>query len=228
MGKTPLTDIGECLVSVGEYDFFFRPSFLAMTRIGSPTEIVQAFYDLHNDEATQLMQRAVEAYGRVPAWILEHIGQPQFSKRAVEVAATVLQACCDEDVAPLTGELKPGKTGRRGFVWRRGEMSIEMMIWVAQSLISHGVIGKARVRKLQRHESTETSREFNAVEYINAARTHFGIGRQEAESLTMTEFILLLNAKYPDQKGFTREEYDAVADDYLRRKQERLQKQMQK
>ena len=31
----------------------------------------------------------------------------------------------------------------------------------------------------------------------------------------MTEFTQLLAAKYPDQKGFTREEYDSVADDFL-------------
>ncbi|WP_229718530.1 DUF6246 family protein, partial [Yersinia enterocolitica] len=39
--------------------------------------------------------------------------------------------------------------------------------------------------------------------------------------LTMTEFQLLLKAKYPEDKGFTREEYDEImdADDRL---QERL------
>jgi hypothetical protein len=31
----------------------------------------------------------------------------------------------------------------------------------------------------------------------------------------MTEFQMLLAAKYPDQKGFTREEYDSIADEYL-------------
>lgn len=38
----------------------------------------------------------------------------------------------------------------------------------------------------------------------------------------MTEFQLLLAAKYPDQKGFTRDEYDAVVDDYLTKKTRRL------
>jgi hypothetical protein len=64
--------------------------------------------------------------------------------------------------------------------------------------------------------------EFKAFDYISAARTHFGMIREEASQLTMTEFQMLLAAKYPDQKGFTREEYDAIADDYMAKKAKRL------
>jgi len=99
------------------------------------------------------------------------------------------------------------------------------MIIVARSLIVHGVVGKAKVRKLQRHESENVSSEFNAFEYISAARTHLGMSREEAEQLTMTEFQMLLAAKFPEQKGFTKEEYDAVADDYLARKAKKLARQ---
>ncbi|WP_258923552.1 DUF6246 family protein, partial [Klebsiella pneumoniae] len=42
-------------------------------------------------------------------------------------------------------------------------------------------------------------------------------GLREASQLTMTAFQLLLAAKYPDQKGFTRDEYDAIANEYLAR-----------
>lgn len=45
---------------------------------------------------------------------------------------------------------------------------------------------------------------------------------RKAELLTMTEFQMLLAAKYPEQKGFTRDEYDAVADDYMAKKARRL------
>src|SRR5690606_26971143 len=101
----------------------------------------------------------------------------------------------------------------------------ENLILIAQSLIMHGVIGRAKVRKLQKHESEETTPEFHATEYIMAARNHFGISRDEAENLTMTEFAMMLNAKYPDQKGFTREEYDAVMDDDDRRWQEMIERE---
>uniref|UniRef100_UPI00223FBCDC DUF6246 family protein n=1 Tax=Klebsiella pneumoniae TaxID=573 RepID=UPI00223FBCDC len=57
---------------------------------------------------------------------------------------------------------------------------------------------------------------------IGAARTHFGMIREEASQLTMTEFQMLLSAKHPEQKGFTRDEYDAIADDYMAKKAKRL------
>ncbi|WP_256743926.1 DUF6246 family protein, partial [Cronobacter sakazakii] len=114
------------------------------------------------------------------------------------------------------------KASGKAFKMRRGAMDEFDMIVIAQSLITHGIIGKAKVRKLQRHESTQATSEFNAFEYISAARNHFSMSRAEAEQLTMTEFQLLIAAKYPEQKGFTREEYDSVADDYLARKKKRL------
>lgn len=56
---------------------------------------------------------------------------------------------------------------------------------------------------------------FRAVDYIRAARVHFNIIRSETEQLTMTEFVMMLKAKYPDEKGSAKDEYDAItkADD---------------
>lgn len=219
---TPYKEIGECLISFGDRDYFFRPSFSNMMRIGDPEEIVQAFYELHSDEYRSLARRSVEAYGGIPQWLMAYIGRPQFNKPVIYSAMNVLSACCDDNVSDLIGELRPGRTGRWSFVYRKGAMPVTDMILVAQSLIQHGIIGKAKVRKLQRHEGGEATTGFNAFEYINAARTGLELSRDEAEKLTMTEFQLLLAAKYPDQKGFTREEYDKVADDYLAKKARRM------
>jgi hypothetical protein len=41
-------------------------------------------------------------------------------------------------------------------------MPPESMVIVAQNLMMHGIIGKAKVRKLQRHETNETTSEFRA------------------------------------------------------------------
>ena len=221
---TPLKEIGECLISTGDSEYFFRPSLINMTRIGDPADIVQALYDLHNDEASEMVRQAISAYGAVPAWLAAHLSAPQYGRKAIIAAMTVLQACCAEDVGHLVGDIVPGKSGKWAFVYRKGKMSAAEMIIVARALIVHGVVGKAKVRKLQRHESESASSEFNAFEYISAARTHLGMSREEAEQLTMTEFQMLLAAKYPEQKGFTKEEYDAVADDYLARKARRLAK----
>lgn len=221
---TPLKEIGECLITVGDDDYFFRPSFLNMTRIGDPQEIVQAFYYLHNDEVTPLLQKALMAYGVVPEWLLRYMGRPQFAKQTIYAAMNVMQACCERDVSALTGELVPGKSGKWCMVYRKGAIPMQNIVLIAQSLITHGIIGKAKVRQLQRHETGKATTEFNAFEYINAARNHFGMSRQEAEQLSMTEFTLLLASKYPNEKGFTREEYDAVADEYMAKKAKRLKK----
>ncbi|MFK8259107.1 DUF6246 family protein [Erwinia sp. AnSW2-5] len=221
---TPYKEIGECLITAGEDEYFFRPSFAAMSRIGEPQEIVQAFYDLHNDEVTPLLQRGLDAYGTIPAWLLAHVSRREIGKPATLAAMSVLAACCERDLSRLIGEIIPGKSGKWTFVYRKGLMPAVEMVLIAQSLITHGIIGKAKVRQLQRHESNQATTEFNAFEYISAARNHFGISRDEAEQLSMTEFQMMLAAKYPDQKGFTREEYEATADDFLARQARRRAK----
>lgn len=227
---TPIKELGECLIGTDDREFFFRPSFRNMARIGEPAEIVQTFYDLCNDEATPLIQRAAQAYirdeySRLPDCVLRYIQSGLLTRKAIMAAHAVLTACCDDDIGALVGWMKPGKTRKRGFVWRPGSMPPENMVIVAQNLMMHGIIGKAKVRKLQRYETNETTAEFRAADYIMAARNHFGISRDEAESLTMTEFILLLNAKYPNQKGFTRDEYDAVMDEDDRRWQAMMEQE---
>lgn len=227
---TPIKELGECVIGTDTHEYFFRPSFRNMARIGEPDEIVQMFYDLCNDEETPLIQLAAQVYirdeySRLPDCVLRYIQSGLLNRKAVLAAHTVLTACCDDDIGELVGWMKPGKSRKRGFMWRPGTMPAPEMIIVAQNLMMHGIIGKAKVRKLQRYESNETTSEFRATDYIMAARNHFGISREEAENLTMTEFALMLNAKYPNQKGFTREEYDAVMDDDDRRWQALMQQE---
>ncbi|MCX3880065.1 DUF6246 family protein [Stenotrophomonas maltophilia] len=223
---TPIKELGECVIGFGDREFFFRPSFRNMARIGEPEEIVQAFYDLCNDETAPFAQRAAEAYvrdeySRLPDCVLRFMQSGLLSRKAIMAAHTVLTACCDDDIGDLVGWMKPGKTKRRAFVWHKGVMNPQDMVILAQSLIMHGIIGKAKVRKLQRHETNEKTSEFRAADYVIAARNHFGISKEEAGQLTMTEFQLMLIAKYPEQKGYTREEYDHAADDYFARRKRR-------
>lgn len=227
---TPIKELGECLIGTDDREFFFRPSFRAMARIGEPAEIVQTFYDLLSDDVTPLLQRAAEAYirdeySRLPDCVLRFMQSGLLSRKAIMAAHTVLTACCDDDIGDLVGWMKPAKSRKRGFVWRPGSLPPEDMIIIAQNLMTHGIVGKAKIRQLQRHESNETTPEFRATDYIMAARNHFGISRDEAENLTMTEFSLMLNAKYPNQKGFTRDEYDAVMDEDDRRWQAMMEKE---
>lgn len=220
---TALKEIGEIGISdsrEGGKDFLLRPSFAAMARLGEPAEIVRIYGTVNGSDTQQLLVACAGALKCVPAWV-----SPSFnllSERLLSASMHVMQSCCEEDLTAIIGEWKGWS---RYVVYRPGMMPRNDIVVMAQQLMQHGVIGKAKVRRLQRHDSGEATSEFRAFDYISAARSHFAMGREEAAALTMTEFQLLLAAKYPDQKGFTREEYDAVADDYMARKARRLAKE---
>ncbi|EBG0542797.1 hypothetical protein FIG92_11940 [Salmonella enterica subsp. enterica] len=215
-----LTDIGEMVISTRDDDYFLRPSFIAMTRIGSPDEIVAAYTTLNGGDAAGMFSGALEVFGEVPAWMVASVA-PAVSRRMVDAAMTVIQACCNRDVAPLVGELKGW--GTYTVVRRRGLMRDDELLVIARALLAHGVMGKAPLRQLQKNESRQAfTSGFRAVDYITAARSHFGISRDEAEQLTMTAFQLMLKAKYPEEKGFTRDEYDDIMAQHEKRKQQRI------
>ncbi|ASG44774.1 DUF6246 family protein [Citrobacter freundii] len=210
---TALTDIGVFTISdslEGGKDYFLRPSFEAITRIGNPEDIVKTFAIIHGSEVADLINICTVSLGGLPEWL-----SPSFNRAAEKLFFSswqVLQACCEEDLAPVIGEWKAWSNC---VVYRPGRMPKNDIIVMAQQLMQHGILGKAKVRKLQRHETGEKTNEFRSMDYIVAAQIHFGISEEEASGLTMTKFQMLLAAKYPEQKGFTKEEYEKIADDYL-------------
>lgn len=206
-------EYGEFIISTPDKDYFFKPSFDAMTRIGTPEQIVNALTLISGAEAQALIARAKHAYGEVPDWLFRALKKPAYGRNVLSTSMMVMQACCNDDCDELIGEWKPSRNGSK---YRLGKMPVTSIIVLANELMMHGIVGKVKVRKLQRNEGkNEFTDSFNAIEYINAARAHFGMNREEAEQLTMTEFVMMLKAKYPDEKGFTREEYDEImkADD---------------
>lgn len=210
---TPLLEIGEVGLSdsaEGGKDYLLRPSFEAMNRIGSPADIVKAYATIHGSDALALIELCSINPGQFAALLSPSMNR--ISEKILSQAMQVLQACCEDDLYPMIGEWKGWK---HCVVYRQGLMPKSDIIVMAQHLMQHGIIGKAKVRRLQRHESNESTTEFRPFDYISAARSHFEMNRAEASQLTMTEFQMLLAAKYPDQKGFTREEYDSIADEYL-------------
>ncbi|MTH47250.1 DUF6246 family protein [Intestinirhabdus alba] len=214
----PLIEIGEMRLSEareGGKDYVFKPSFAAMSSIGSPAEIVAIFSLIHGSEVNELLGKASLLNGKLPANIINTVLQ----RAADEILTSAMQVmhCCytgSADLQPLIGEWKGWS---RYVVYRPGLLPRGDIIVLAQQLMQHGIIGKAKIRRLQRHEANEYSNEFRAIDYIVAACNHFGISREEAAGMTMTEFTLRLAAKYPNEKGMTREEYDSVADAYLAR-----------
>lgn len=220
----PILEHGEMVLTDTNsgVDYFLRPSFSRLSRIGSPSDIVMTYSVLNGYEVVESINRLATAYGPVRDWVLANIRKSLYGRKILSAAMNVIHSCCDEDVTPLVGEWRPGN---KGVVYRHGAMSPIEVIIIARELAEHGVMGKAKVRKLQRYESAgEYSKEFHTAEYINAARIHFSMPRDEAEELTMTEYQLLMHAKYPQKQGLTRDEYDSVTDNYLKKKAARIAK----
>lgn len=121
-----------------------------------------------------------------------------------QAQATYVLAClCDQDDAtPLIGWFDDAG-------WHDGEMPAAERVIIAQHLMRHGIVGKAKPSK----GDGQFSDRFDASEYISAARVHLGLSSADAEALSMTELQTMLEMKFPESANGkpnvpTPEEYD--------------------
>lgn len=209
--RTPLTEIGELRISLADKSFFFKPSFRTMNEIGTPKEIVEMYATLNGADYLQTMQHIEGLPPGAQIQVMKTVSKPVYGRHVLSAAYIVMQACCEEDVSMLIGGWKPTARGVR---YVPGVMPVNDIIIIARNLLDHGIIGKSPLKVPQRSESQkQTTNEFNASQYIMSARTHFGMTREEAEDLSMTEFQQMIKNKYPEPPGMTREEYDQAYDD---------------
>lgn len=208
--RTPLTEIGEMRISLADRAFFFKPSFAAMARIGTGAEIVEIYAKLNGADYVRTMQHLEGLPFGAQLQVMKTVSRPIFGRHVLSAAFIIMQCCCEDDISVLIGSWKPTP---RGVKYIPGVMPVSDIITIARNLIEHGVIGKSPLKVPQRSESqAKTTSEFNISQYIISARTHFGISREEAEDLSMTEFQQMVKNKFPEPKGLTREQYDTVVD----------------
>ena len=125
-------------------------------------------------------------------------------EKAAQEAAYVLACLCDQDDAtPLIGWVD--EQGEPPGLMPPGEQVI-----VAQHLMRHGIIGKARPDTGEGRYSDR----FEAAEYIAAARVYLGLSSADAAELSMTEFQTMFEMKFPEANKKrdvpSREEYRAA------------------
>lgn len=208
--RTPLTEIGEMRISLADRSFFFKPSFAAMARIGTGAEIVEIYAKLNGADYVRTMQHLEGLPFGAQLQVMKAVSKPIYGRHVLSAAFIIMQCCCEDDISVLIGSWKPTP---RGVKYVPGMMPVSDIITLARNMIEHGVIGKSPLKVPQRSESqAKTTSEFNISQYIISARTHFGISREEAEDLSMTEFQQMIKNKYPEPKGLTREQYDTVVD----------------
>ena len=213
------TDIGEMVVSVKKQgilsckknDYVFIPSFENLSKLGEPADIIDAYTVLLSRKVYDAMNRFKEPSNYVIQYVLDkQLLQLQTAKR-------VLKCCCNDDITDLIGEGKK----------KKGLMPEQNIFLLAKTLLDYGVTGRAKVRISQRNESKSYTSEFKVNDYINNAIVHLGLSLEAAKKLTMTEYILLMSKKYPDNDGLTSQEYDAVVAQYKQQRAERLRRQTQ-
>lgn len=208
--RTPLTEIGEMRISLADRSFFFKPSFSAMARIGTGAEIVEIYSKLGGADYLRTMQHIGNLPFGAQIQVMKTLSTPVYGRHVLSAAFIIMQCCCEDDISVLIGSWRPTP---RGVKYVPGVMPVSDIITIAKNLIEHGVIGKSPLKVPQRSESqAKTTSEFNISQYIISARTHFGISREEAEDLSMTEFQQMVKNKFPEPKGLTREQYDTVVD----------------
>lgn len=206
--RTPLTEIGELRISLADKSFFFKPSFAAMNEIGTPKEIVEIYATLNGADYLQVMQHIEWLPFGAQMQVMKTVGKPAYGRHVLNAAYIVMQSCCQDDISVLIGGWKPTARGVR---YVPGLMPVNDIIIIARNLMDHGIIGKSPLKIPEKMEdgSKKTTNEFHASQYIISARTHFGMNREDAEDLSMTEFQQMIKNKYPEPKGFTREQREA-------------------
>ncbi|EBY6401612.1 hypothetical protein D5O63_26005, partial [Salmonella enterica subsp. enterica serovar Abony] len=98
-----ITYIGQAVIRAGDKEIFLNPSFLAMSRIGTPEQIVDVFVKVHA--------------GHYPK---HRISDPQILKAAnascfaemAAAAANVVKRCSEGDVAEVIGSYSVTSAGR--------------------------------------------------------------------------------------------------------------------
>ena len=157
------------------------PTFSNISKLGSPVEIVELFKSFTSPGA---------------AW------------HKFNIAVSVLNACCDKPIPEsLIGRVKFSDRQQR-FMYVQPSHGLPMLhdtIAFAEHLLLHGVCGK-----VESSGDGEPMKEFDAYSFIELARVHLDMSRDESASLTMTEFCRVMATKFPPpkQEGITVEEND--------------------
>ena len=179
----PRLSLGEFGLTWRGEDYLFSPSFLAMSRIGNPSQIVDTLRIL----TTGLNDRI--AYNH---------------------ALHVLQSCCSRMLPYqlIGGWMWSDRQGRA--MLYKGEMDFDDAITLAAHLMINGVIGRPGKRA---KKDTRPLAEWDATEWHGAAVGMLEISPDVAWHMTMIEFQRAIDAKYPDTKSAnvpSKAEYDVV------------------
>lgn len=183
-----LVHIGEVGVHWAEGSAVLRPSLLAISRIGTPSEIVATLACVFGEGLRVHVNPEFTWHDRKAARVA--------MKQQLRASLEVWQACAPDgfDVDAVTGYFS-----ERGG-WRMGALDPQDVVLVAQALLRHGVLGDPD-EPSEEAEPAAQNEEFEPLfdcrKHAATAMGHLGLSEAEAWNLTMTGLRLAIEAKYP-------------------------------
>lgn len=167
-----LTAYGHVKIEWGDRAFNLSPSFVNIAKIGNPKEIIDTFKD----------------------FIASNNLIVKFA-----IALNVLECCSDKEIPrALTGGVKFSERQQKFMLVNpeHGEAMIRDVIILAEHCLIHGVCGKVESKG-----KGEPVTEFDAYSFMELARIHLNLSLDDASKMTMTEFLRLMDAKFPPEKN---------------------------
>lgn len=162
------TEIGHFSVTINNKTFKLLPSLRNMATLANSVRILLIYEMIHSP--------------MVPQWY------------RIDLARDIILACCDDNDIDehliYCRKCKPRLSIKK--------ISINDQIVVAAALMRHGVAGVNRPDyDGSKKGSGKPADKFDVNKIVADAMIYFGLSKQEALDLTMSEFCYLLAAKFP-------------------------------
>ena len=169
-----LTQYGHGEIKWGEQVYKLTPSFINIAKLGTPKEIIETFKH----------------------FIVERNIVHKFN-----CALSIVRACCDRELpTSLTGDVKYSERQQRFLIVypAHGYDMVNDIIVLAEHCLLHGVTGKVPQDDID--EDAKPMEEFDAYKYMELARIHLNMSVEESGNMTMTEWLRMMSAKFPEQQ----------------------------
>jgi len=173
-----LVNYGHAKISWAGEDYILTPSFSNIAKLGKPKEIIDKF------------KRFISLGDCLAKWHL---------------AISVLDACCDKQLPDeLVGHTVFSEQKQR-FLYKQPAHGMPMFydcITFADHCLRHGICG---VYESDDEESNaKPVEEFDAYWFMEMAMEHLEVSREDAATMTMTEFARRMAVKFPPKKDETK------------------------
>ena len=179
----------------------FNPSFRNISEIGSPEEIVDIYVACHygrvwdkmNSPYAAQMDYHTSLFGKDNgvACLIKY----DALKCAYRAASIVLNSCTDDDISDIIGGYEMDGANLK---YRHGTNSPEDVIVLSQKILQEGIQGHPKFKTTSSKKSATPS--FNCAEYVHSAVGHLNVSLSEAWDLCMTDFVSLMESKFPPTK----------------------------